>query len=1407
MRNFLTDLAGRFLREWRRGGLLLTAGLGLSGALVAPVLVRAQAPISEEDFTAESLRYRTALHYDPLLDAPLESLVKLYVGAGRADELIALYRTHIEQYPADAGAKTVFIRVLRRVNREGADEAINTVVPQHPDYAPLQFVLFRYLEEKGDPRATEALSRAIDLETNPTRRNEWLDQLLRLSEGDAARTLAEGHFQRLLAPADLPLEDLLSLARLMQRYRFWEPSIVALTRAQKSKPTPETEVEIDLLLATALKQTGKTAEAAVLLDRLLSRLAAGHWRRREILSLRLEAVASESERTTYVTKLEKVLAANPANESAVLDYAEALAAVERRDEAVAVLTAALARLPKSTLIETRALEWFETSSDLESYARFLGERLEADPARLDLRFRLVKVQYALGRDAAAEQDFKAVVAGLEPAEASTKILELQRYLRGIERLDAAANYLERYVRNYPTRLDVARELAEIRIATGQSASIGDLVRLLQPEEAETENVLDFAAFLLEGNFVHAARVLVEAKLAREPRQFDLGLQLIEILGRAGDANATGANIAVFRDLADTPPRYAQWLEASVAAHRALETLPAFFDTELNRYQFDDGAWSAEKVDRFLILCEAGKRQFLTARVAEGLRKQLAQPGLDPGLRLRLRKVLVTVLEADPGSAPEAEEQLRLLTEEDPAARAEYDLRRVLVYHRSQRVDLAQTLVVTVDLAEVGDAGLLREVSDLLIDYGFLREAEVALSTINRLEPGDFLSWERRISLLVTLGNESTLRALLRTLATGEAGVSLRELSNQSLDRHLDASYWRSIAALLREGIARYGEILPLLASAELEVVSADSGLWSEWTRAHVLSRLGQSKEAAEAMARFRQKAKERSLESVRFPDGLELSVDAAGTALQGTAAGFADGDDRSAEFLLRQPLMQWAFELPEGSTVRRIERTERHLLVLDDLDHVSVLDAATGKLLWRAPFSESGEPERRPIPAAFSEVTAPSPLLRKPGKHRPNAGLPRQIAVADDRFFLIRDGELAAFAIADGTTLWTASLPAASVSGRSTIRFASGDGFVVTFDPINGEVHAFDTATGKLAWHATLETPEEGDSAGGTLFPLNSGLSVQGGRAFVYGRTSAIIDLKSGQTVWMLGGDPPSRFPVVLRPDREEAPSPEVVTSASTPAVERVSLRPPALFDFQAQEGAGMLDPEDFLAGDSTLLGPAQYWVQSRKRTTGAAMGMLTPGALWLMAGEKVRRISSDLPAASQELTASGTWIGRAGNHVWFLQGHHLVHADFARDRVSRLSLHDLGEPASLRATVVGNQVVARGSAAIRLINALSGEVLGQTAFPATLMDYLKGFASDFSASPVELKSDDFAWQGRVRRDDPATAGLALPVSDLVFGSQYHSVFARRLVVSLSAGGSADVPPPAPGAPVVAPASTPVTPR
>ncbi len=1364
-----------------RPGQSLGRWLALAWAGVGLALAGAQDTTEEEKFAADSLRYRTALHHDPLLDAPMESLVKLYLSAGRTEELIGLYRSHVEQYPNDAGAKTVLFRILRRVDRAGAEELIAAAVPLHPDYAPLQYMLFRFLEDRGDPRATEALSRAIEMETNETRRYEWLDQLLKLSEGEAERTLAQAHFEKWLSPEQLPVETLLGLARLMQRYQFWPSSVTALERARKAATDPETAVEIEMMYALGLARTGKTAEAGKLLDQLLAKLAVSHWRRREILSLRLTVVANPEERAALLAAYRKAYIAQPDRESAALDLAEVLIAAEQQDEAEKVILESSARLPGSVALEKRALEMLEDSGNALRYAGYLTDKLERDPARLDLRFRLVKAEYAIGQDAAAEQDFKSVMAGLAPEEASERILELQRYLRGIDRIDAAASYLDRYVRNHPARLDVARELAEIYLSQGKGENIPGLVRTLQPSAASVEGVLDFTTFLLEQNQVGAARTIVEAKMAGEPRHFELGMQWIEILGRVGDASAAQAAIARFRELTDTAPRYSQWLAAAAAAHRSLESLPGFFESELARYNFSEGKWSADKVDKFLILCETGKQQLFSESVAEGLRQQLKQANLDPNLRLRLRRALVGVLEQDPASASEVEEQLESLAAEDPTRRAEYDLRRALVYHRSQRIDLAQQLVEQIELTDVANVPLLRDATDVLVGYGFLREAETALATITRLEPGDLLSWERRLSLLAALRKEADLRALIRSLRGGETGTTLRDASNRSLDQHLDASYWRSIALLLRGGPGRDAEVLPLLASVERESRLPETPFWSEWTRAFILSRLGRTKEAETSLERLKAIAKSRSMAEIRFPDGLELSLDGATSWLLARQAAAQGPDDTlSADFLLAGPVMRWAFELPDDARILRVEKTGEVILVLDDQHQISALDAASGKLLWRKGFAGRGEARILPPPAAFASFEDPGRLVQRTPPSAVASRLAPTLATNRDRFHLLQGRDLCAYSARDGALLWVAALEPPAADGTSpeggataTPRFDFAGENLILFDPVRRELHCFAAGDGKLVWKTDLAS---GDGASNPpAFDLQSGLSLSGGSAFVYGQDSAIVDLASGMVIWRLEASDPPSFPLVLRPRREgeEWVAAADPTGSGQPPNPLQSLE---FVDFQSGLGTAPLDAETFGGqGQAALLSPALYWTQTRRQRPDAAHATLSGGALWLMQAGRVRRVSSDLPVASVEMEASGTLIGLAGNHLWFLDGTTLRHLDPTKPSAAQISLEELGAAGDLRATLVGNQILVRGSGSLLLINALTGLPLGRVSFPGALADYLAGFAKAEEAAKV----GEAVWQGRIVRTPTDPAGRCLPTSELVAAGLYVTSFDDRRIVAL----------------------------
>ncbi len=1346
--------------------------------------------LTEEQFIASSLRDRTALHYDPLLDPPLESLIKLYRASERVDELIGLYRSHVGQYPEDAGAKTVLIRILRRVDRAGAEEMIAAAVPLHPDFAPLQYILFRFLEERGDSRATEALSRAIDLETNPARRSDWLEQLLQLSEAESARSLADLQFNKLLALENQSAESFLALARLMQRYQFWELSLRALNKAKAARPDPEALVEADVMLAGAQAQLGNRIDAGRMLDALLKRLSADHWRRREIVSLRVSVLATDTEREEMLEILKTAYLNNPRVEISVLDYVDMLAASERQTEAVKVILAALAESPGSRLTESRALELLETAPDPAAYVTLLEQRLELAPDRSDLRFRLIKAYYAAGRDADAAQDFKTLVAGVAPNEVSARLLELQRYLRSIDRIDAAAPYLENYVRSHPTRLDIARELAEVYAESQALAEIDGLVRSLNTSEADASGVIDLAEFLISRDFFIPARVLVTSKLGLEPKQFELGLLLIEILGKTGDSAGADRQIASSRELADTAPRYARWLEEAVAAHRRLETLAGFFDSEQNRFSFAENDWSADKIEKFLILCEVGKQQLFSDRVARGIRERLAQPGIAAQLRMRLRNFLVGVLENDPEAAGEVEGQLKLLAAEDPANRPEYELRRALVYHRNQRVDLAQKLVAGIDLTEISSAQLLRDAVEILIDYGFLKEADSALGAINRLEPRDLLSWERRLLVLVTLRQETVFRSVIRSLRSGDAGITLRELSNRSLDEHLSGSYWRSISALMASGELQLEEVLPLLASAEREDLTSGSRLWAEWTRALVLTRLGRDEEAGEAISRFSELARVEKVAAVNFPDGLVLSVDAASDFLTPRTASESSGRSLTADFLIDQPVMRWAFELPGISRIVFVGHAGTAVVIFDDTDSVHVIDTVTGKLAWRKFYGEQTGLRASRRPAAFDEVPVPGFLSGSIDEEDKSGKAPRSFALNSDRFFLVRGDAFCAFAVADGTLIWSAPLTnppgkeghSADGASRPPISFVVEAEKAVVFNPATQLLTCLETASGKLLWTTKIGGEMRGETGG--MFSLNTGLTLREGHVFVYGQDSAIVEAGSGKVVWSFSGEETAVFPLVLRESRDEPvesagalTNTPPITGKAVPPDPVSSLRQATLYDFQSKSDPGGINPPAFLSAPSALVGPGVFWARERLRRDDASYADIAEGYLMLMQGGKVRRISTRLPLASRELPSGGSYLGQTGNHAWFLDGESLHHVDFFRERASQLVIRDLGDPATVRGTIVGNQLVVRGNRSLKVINARTGQLIGEAPLPARLIEYLNHSGLDVPDSAGARA----VWQGRIYREGQGYPGYCLPVTDLVSGSRYFTTFGNRTLVCLEA--------------------------
>lgn len=1336
--------------------------------------------LSPEQFEDASLQYRTALHYDSLLPQPLDGLVKLYREGDRVEELIGLYRSHVAKYPDDAGAKSVLIQILNREKREGAGELVTAAVSLHPDFSALHYLLFQFLEEKGDARALESLSKAIDLEPNVARRGKWLEELLQLSEGDEARKLAGVQLEKLLAVEGQSADDLMNLAKLMQRYLFWDLSMDALNQAVTDGLGPEAGVEAQVMRAKAFLEMGKVENAAAILDELLSKLSADHWRRREILSMRISVVASDEEREDILNQFRTAYLDNPDSETAAIDYAEMLIASERQSEAIAVLLESASQLPSSLMIESRALELIRSSNAPERLEAFLEERLEIDPERADLRFQLVKIRYSLGKDAEAEQDFKVVVAGLEPEELSDRILELQRYLRGIERIDAASIYLQRYVRNYPARLDVARELAEVYVSRGEQEAIDPLVSSLEVLEAAVESVGDLALFLTEEGYYASAKSILTKRLKKDPDEFGLGLMLIEVLGDLGDEAEAVKVTAKVRELADTPERYAQWLKSAVDANSSLETLDRFFAAEQNRFSFDEDKWAEDKVEKFVLLCEAGKLKLKVETMAASVRKQLESGAFDTSLKIRLRKFLVGMLEADPAASTEVEEQLKLLAEEDVGNRAEYDLQRALLYHRTQRIDLAQSLLTTVAFSEIESSGILQESISVLVDYGFLKQAADALAVVNQLLPEDVFSWERRLTILATLNLESEFRSVIRQLRSGDAGLSLRADSMALLDRHLQGSFWRSVSRLIATGeVARFEETLPLLASVDREEQSLNHSAWTEWTRAIVLKTLGREEESVEASQRLEALLSSKELEIIEFPDGLSLAAESANSLLKQAAIANDVAPAVGAAELLAGAEVRWAFEVDPGAQVEHFGQSGDYLLALDNRGKVYSILAESGKLQWSERLSTIRVSDLESRPGFLLQQT-PNTLQPSGTDAELSVKMVRPFLISDDRFFLLHDNEIRSHASEDGQLLWSSTLvfngdeqgtPTNGARPDTLMEMAGGK--LILFHPDRGNVFAFDTQSGKQLWETRLWP----DNPSGKLSSLNAGLEVSDGRVFAYGWQSVVLDAETGAPFWEFDRSVGSTFPVTLRKDRgEESVDPGIdeEESGSEWKDEVVGEKQMSqLVDFtRSRLGSSVLSSLE--NEDLSMVSPAVYWTRARLLDGREAYGQLADGFLWLMQDGILRRLSIRLPVASRQMEASGTFVGVVKNHAWFLDGGTLHHLDFNTGRKSHLQVGSLGS--NLRAVLSGNQLIVRGPVGAVVVNALTGISVGEFAFPPELLSHLKAVAE---VRPYSAKSQSL-WRGSVYDPGNGEPRYCIPIKDSISESGFVTQFGGNVLVSLA---------------------------
>ncbi|NOX99146.1 MAG: PQQ-binding-like beta-propeller repeat protein, partial [Verrucomicrobia bacterium] len=868
------------------------------------------------------------------------------------------------------------------------------------------------------------------------------------------------------------------------------------------------------------------------------------------------------------------------------------------------------RLPASEQLEKEALRLLDRIGDEKGLLSFLEERLKNDPRREDLKYRLVKAEYLAGKKKAARGRLNTIIDKLEKPERARRLLDLARYLRQMSQPAESADLLTEVVELLPERLDVKRELLETLLALEQRAKAEKILENLSVTDAEIENFVDLVQFMVQADFLVAARNALESRLKSDGERFDLNLLLVSVLGKTGDQEKAEKILIKSREAADTSVRYAQWLESGLSLYELLDSPEQFFDSEQFRFLEEGGEWTAERVDRFLTLCELGDRKKLGDRVAQALRNQLADISLPEPLKLRLRMLLVKALDKSPDNAGEVEQQLKLLAKEDASHADEYQLRRALLYHSNSRPDLARDLLASVDMEKVADDSILRAAYLVFLEYSLVDSAKICLEKLTASQAMDTGGWEKRLSLLAVLGEEEELRVVLRRLLVGVDRMILKSDTLRSLRLHLLDSYWRSISRLLKKDDKEsLSAVLVMLDSVDRDAGQTRDRGWSIWARAYALNQLERVAARDEVIKDLRLFLNERS-ETVEkgdddntmiaFPDGLAVSIDAAVDLLKSKQEEVRRDllKGRKSEGPLGAIEMVWAFEADPGARILQIEPVgEKMVMVLDDQGSVYNIDAENGKLRWHEQYrnalknggvisrqSSFGGGSRRTVlgnrsgrivvtgnSISVSAYSRPyggarvgSTVGRSSGSFALGVKKVSSMLVDDDGgFFLSLGDQIKAYRSEDGSMLWQSALTATggeevkamnaspAVARPDPVMFLDGDQLLCYAPALNVAV-CFQQQTGKLIWSRDLSSSA---ASKGSVYSLNSGAAFSEGRLFVFGKSCEILDSTSGETLWSFDDRGVHRFPVRL--DRvSDSDENQAEPDASATSTNKVSPSP-----------------------------------------------------------------------------------------------------------------------------------------------------------------------------------------------------------------------------------------------------------
>jgi hypothetical protein len=1354
----------------------------LSTAMAAAAFAQEdRPPVKPEELEGKSLPLRTALYHDPTLGAPLDRLLEIYRSANRVPDLVEIYRQHVAQYPTDAGAVTVYARLLEATNDANAGAVLREAARRFADNAYLQFLLSDHLATAQEAGALDALDRAITLETLPERKRLWIDKLLPLAAAEGRPELARKHLEA-LAASGRTAQEKLEVARKQITGKFHEAALATLAAAAAMQPGAETGVEIELAAASAEIGLQRTDAAAARLDRLLARLAPDYWRRTEILHRRTALVKTDAEREKMLAAARERLKKAPGDESAALEVAQLLAAFEFRREALDVLLAAEKQSPGSEKLERAALELFDLLRDERGRESFLATMQKAAPDRLDIALARTRSLFLLGRREEAIALFDQSAPKMDASTRLTQTLELARFLRKSAQSGDAATIFERALALAPERLDVRRELAETWLALGQKDKASRAFTGTLPEGAETESVLDVVQFLLQQGLIEQAGAILTERLAKDPQNFDLRTAQVQLAGRSANYEGGVKLIAELRALSDTTARYRRWLETALAFHELFETSGTFLAEEQARVMAG-GDWSGANLERRLAFADAAIENGQKAETRAMLDQALAGD-LPTAVRIELRRRQLTLEENDPSQAAAVEEQLKALLKDDPSNAGEYRIRLALLDFRAQRYDEARSVLggdpgrdplADFDFQKITSAPLLNGLLAILPQIG-IQGALPLLERLTALDPSNRGAWEQWVSALALSGDEDRLRTALRRLLTGIDKMPLSEETRAALRAQLFSSYWRSLNGLLNEADtdpSRLVEALPLLDAVGRLADCRQEWLWINWTRAYTLDLLGRLAARDEVIREIERVAAappgKESPDVIAFPDGLLVGIAEARAILtrQRTADPAVPGPAGPRENLR----VHWAFETDGRSPVDRIIPLDAgHLLITDLSGMLYSVEKSSGKLAW----SRAGG---RPLSPTADASNGGYYLRYFAASHS-------QPVCAADRIYLPVGEAIECWSAKDGGLIWRSG--ALNARGSLHPRLLVDGGRLLVCDPARLAISALDPANGKLLWQRDYG-PEQ---VGAPLTDLNAGVSFSRGRILLYGAGTVIVDAKSGDLQWRFDPRKVQSFPITI-----SAPS-ALATGAAGGGVPFVGGgryfggRFGGRFGGMGSYPMNWINYQDLREARArgfvpqpgqqlSIAGAATAWSSAQQDQGQPRLGALFGDELLLSSPNGLTLLNLDRPFHTPTVGANGAVIGLTSHHAWLLAPPNVTAVNFDSGKTTTINLGTeapdgaavnslIAGAGYLQAATDGLVIYVSGPRGVSLYHARTGAKLATMPWPKNLAPEGNPSGGRQYVQPVA--------NGFFRQDQNGGATFEPLTATLLDGTFYTTVEPTRVV-------------------------------